>query len=225
MWMRQSRVWGRLRSVYPNLKSPGRRYQYLSSSKDDVMWINASDNSKAAFFHHTPPKLPPSNKHHPSFIPEMQKVADAADISLLFFSAGVNFWAIWVMFGPFWQFGSFLGQFGQFLVIFGLFWVIWGHFWAIFWCYFCVAKYATLDLHVRPKAFILNKLWRGLALIFPRCNILLFVIERYPCQSSHIPAHYRTILTFIVQHGGWFGHCPNLREVVFIFLRQRTRVK
>ena len=51
----------------------------------------------------------------------MQKAADAADISVLFFSAGVNFWAIWVMFGPFGQFGSFLGQFGQFWVIFGLF--------------------------------------------------------------------------------------------------------
>ena len=39
---------------------------------------------------------------------EMQKVADAADISVLFFSAG----HIWVIFGPFW--------------------VILGHFWVIF---------------------------------------------------------------------------------------------
>ena len=53
-----------------------------------------------------------------SFFTEMQKVADAADISVLFFSVGANFWAI----------------FGQFWVIFGLFWVILGHFWAIFWC-------------------------------------------------------------------------------------------
>ena len=60
--------------------------------------------------------------------PEMQKVADPADISVLFFSAGANFWAILG------NFGSFLGQFGQFWVIFGLFWVILGHFWAIFWC-------------------------------------------------------------------------------------------
>ena len=37
---------------------------------------------------------------------EMQKVADAADISVLFFSAGANFWA---NLGNFW---SFLGYFG-----------------------------------------------------------------------------------------------------------------
>ena len=41
---------------------------------------------------------------------EMQKVADRADISVLFFSAGANFWAI-----------------------LGHFWAILGHFWAIFW--------------------------------------------------------------------------------------------
>ena len=44
---------------------------------------------------------------------EMQKVADDADISVLFFSAGANFWAI---LGHFWanlgNFGSFLGYFG-----------------------------------------------------------------------------------------------------------------
>ena len=39
---------------------------------------------------------------------EMQKVAYAADISVLFFSAGAKFWAIW-----------------------GNFWAILGHFWAI----------------------------------------------------------------------------------------------
>ena len=42
----------------------------------------------------------------------MQKAADAADISVLFFSAGANFWAI---LGHFWailgQFGSVLGHF------------------------------------------------------------------------------------------------------------------
>ena len=48
---------------------------------------------------------------------EMQKAADAADISVLFFQ-------LVLIFGPFWQFW----------VIFGLFWVILGHFWAIFWC-------------------------------------------------------------------------------------------
>ena len=68
----------------------------------------------------------------------MQKVADAADISVLSFSAGANFrailghfWAISAILGYFW---ANLGQFGQFLVIFGLFWVILDHFWAIFWC-------------------------------------------------------------------------------------------
>ena len=54
---------------------------------------------------------------------EIQKVADAADISVLFFSAGANFWAIlghfWAILtilGHFWanlgNFGSFLGYFG-----------------------------------------------------------------------------------------------------------------
>ena len=42
----------------------------------------------------------------------MQKVADAADISVLFFSAGANFW---VIFGPIWailgHFGAILGNF------------------------------------------------------------------------------------------------------------------
>ena len=33
-------------------------------------------------------------------LPEMQKVADAADISVLFFSAGANFWAV---LGHFWS--------------------------------------------------------------------------------------------------------------------------
>ena len=55
--------------------------------------------------------------------PEMQKAADAADISVLFFSAGANFWAIlghfWAIsaiLGHFWanlgNFGSYLGYFG-----------------------------------------------------------------------------------------------------------------
>ena len=54
---------------------------------------------------------------------EMQKVADAADISVLSFLAGANFWAIlghfWAILailGHFWanlgNFGSFLGYFG-----------------------------------------------------------------------------------------------------------------
>ena len=55
----------------------------------------------------------------------MQKAADAADISVLFFSAGANFWAI---LGHFWanlgNFGSFLGYFGSFL----------GHFLVLIFC-------------------------------------------------------------------------------------------
>ena len=42
---------------------------------------------------------------------EMEKVGDTGDISLLFFLAGANFWAI-----------------------LGNFWAILGHFSAIFWC-------------------------------------------------------------------------------------------
>ena len=45
----------------------------------------------------------------------MQKVADAADISVLFFSAGANFWAI-------------LGHFWAILAILGHFWAILGYF-------------------------------------------------------------------------------------------------
>ena len=52
----------------------------------------------------------------PAQLPEMQKAADAADISVLFFSAGANFWAILAILGHFWAnlgiFGSFLGYVG-----------------------------------------------------------------------------------------------------------------
>ena len=45
----------------------------------------------------------------------MQKVADAADISVLFFSAGANFWAI---LGHFWAIlGNFRSFLGHFLVL------------------------------------------------------------------------------------------------------------
>ena len=63
---------------------------------------------------------------------EMQKVADAADISVLFFSAGANFWAIsghfWVIFCPIWaildHFWAILGNFRSFL----------GHFLVLIFC-------------------------------------------------------------------------------------------
>ena len=54
-------------------------------------------------------------------LPEMQKVADAADITELFFQLVLIFGPLWVIFGPFWQFW----------VIFGPIWAILGHFWAI----------------------------------------------------------------------------------------------
>ena len=44
----------------------------------------------------------------PLFSTEMQKAADAADICVLFFSAGANFWAI---LGHFWANWSILGHF------------------------------------------------------------------------------------------------------------------
>ena len=46
---------------------------------------------------------------------EMQKAADAADISVLFFLAGANFWAI-------------LGHFWAILEILSHFWAIMGNF-------------------------------------------------------------------------------------------------
>ena len=53
--------------------------------------------------------------------PEMQKAADAADISVLFFQLVLIYGQFWVIFGPF----------GQFWVIFGPIGAILGHFWAI----------------------------------------------------------------------------------------------
>ena len=47
--------------------------------------------------------------------PEIQKGGDTGDISLLFFLAGANFWAI-------------LGNFWAILAILGHFWAILGHF-------------------------------------------------------------------------------------------------
>ena len=58
----------------------------------------------------------------------MQKAADAADISVLFFSAGANFWAI---LGHFWAISAILGNFWAILAISGHFWANLGHFWAI----------------------------------------------------------------------------------------------
>ena len=62
----------------------------------------------------------------------MQKAADAADISVIFFQMVLIFGPFWVIFGPFGKFWVIFGLFGQFWVILGLFWVILGHFWAIF---------------------------------------------------------------------------------------------
>ena len=64
-----------------------------------------------------------------------------------FFSAGANFWAIWVIFGPFWQFRVIFGPFWQFRVIFGPIWAILGNFRSFlghFLVLFFVAKYASV---------------------------------------------------------------------------------
>ena len=53
------------------------------------------------------------------FPPEMQKVADATDIPVLFFQLVLIIGPFWVIFGPF----------CQFWVIFGSIWAILGHFW------------------------------------------------------------------------------------------------
>ena len=62
---------------------------------------------------------------------EMQKVADAADISVLFFFQLV------LIFGPFWQFWVI---FGSLLAILGNFWAILGYFWLFFGANFCWPK-------------------------------------------------------------------------------------
>ena len=50
----------------------------------------------------------------------MQKVADPADISVLFFSAGANFWQFWVIFGPIWAIlGNFWAILGNLRSFFG----------------------------------------------------------------------------------------------------------
>ena len=53
---------------------------------------------------------------------EMQKVADAADISVLFFFQLV------LIFGPFWQYWVIFGPIWQYWVIFGPIWAILVHF-------------------------------------------------------------------------------------------------
>ena len=55
----------------------------------------------------------------------MQRFADAADISVLFFSSGANFGAIlgllWAILAILGHFGANLGNFGSFLGYFGSF--------------------------------------------------------------------------------------------------------
>ena len=76
----------------------------------------------------------------------MQKAADAADISVLSFSAGANFWAvlghfwailaIWDIFGPIWAI------LGHFCALLGIFRSFLGPFLVLF----LVAKYASVLL-------------------------------------------------------------------------------
>ena len=72
---------------------------------------------------------------------DMQKAADAADISVLFFSAGANFWAI---LGHFW---AILGHFWAILAILGHFWVNLGNFGSFLACF--TQKLATTGRHGR----------------------------------------------------------------------------
>ena len=65
---------------------------------------------------------------------EMQKAADAADISVLFFSAGANFWAI-------------LGHFWAILAILGNFWAILGNF-RSFLGHFLVLIFLWQNMHL-----------------------------------------------------------------------------
>ena len=60
------------------------------------------------------------------------KTADAADISVLFFSAGANFWAI---LGHFWVILAILGNFWGILGHLGNFWPFFG---AIFFGKICI---------------------------------------------------------------------------------------
>merc|ERR1712062_730331 len=92
------------------------------------------------------------------------------------------FWVIfgpfWVIFGPFWQFWVI---FGPILAILGHLWAILGNFrsfWAIFWCYFFVAKYAsvlfkslfaTLDIYYDLESCQTRKLC---FVCIPKCNCL-----------------------------------------------------
>ena len=91
----------------------------------------------------------------------MEKDGDTGDISLLFFLAGANFWAISAIFGNFWailgNFGSFLGYFGSFCVIFGPFFGA-NFFWPkIDLCYF----YYFFHLwHNGPRVLSPYILWR-----------------------------------------------------------------
>ena len=65
--------------------------------------------------------------------PEMQKVGDTGDISLLFFLAGANFWAI---LGNFWAILAILSHFwaikGNFRYFLGYFGSFFGHFLVLF---------------------------------------------------------------------------------------------
>ena len=95
---------------------------------------------------------------------EIQKAADAADISVLFFSAGANFWAILAISGNFWA-------------ILGNFWAILGHFWAIFGANFCWPKvylcyfYYFLHLCSKPAFKSISGEWQQLGWI-EKCKLI-----------------------------------------------------
>ena len=66
---------------------------------------------------------------------KMLKGGDDGDISLLFFLAGANFWAI-------------LGHFWAIWAILGHFWAILGNFWAISWHFWTNLR--KIQIFLRP---------------------------------------------------------------------------
>ena len=101
----------------------------------------------------------------------MQKVADPADISVLFFLAGANFWAIlghfWAIFAILGHFWAILGNFGSFL----------GHFFMLFF----LAKNVSL-LFLLLFASLLWQSAQGDPILL---SDDLQVIDQKSCRDQH----------------------------------------
>ena len=89
---------------------------FMNRWTDDVMCsmcLQTNDYVRAQLTHNW--HLACRRSYFQDMSPEMEKVGDTGDISLLFFFAGANFWTI-------------LGNVWAILAIFGHFWVIMGNF-------------------------------------------------------------------------------------------------